>query len=463
MGESRGDAHRSLSPGDRIGPYQVIAPVGAGGMGEVYRARDDRLHRDVAIKIVSSRFALDAARQARFAREAQILAALNHPNIATLYGLEEVRGLQALVLELVEGENLADRLASQPTGVRLQEAVGIAQQMAAGLEAAHESGIVHRDLKPANIALRPDGTVKLLDFGLARALESTAGSDPAGPTITVGETGIGTVIGTPAYMSPEQARGQTTDKRTDIWSFGVVLYEMLTGRDGIPGPDDIGHDRGDSQPRAGLANTARDHTRPNSDAAATMSREGFATAAARHRRRADRARCPCRVTIFIRDGHGAWRGQGSCTKGPTRTATSCAGRRGRRADCTGLRGSRLVAAADRVIRWRGSDDGVTAAGSQRYSRAGKDPLAGIVARRPNARGCRHGCKRPTALSANPWSARGHTSGEHRGGLESVLLARRRVDRVLRGWAPEAYSSRGRRGSRHRRRVRIPGGRELGER
>jgi eukaryotic-like serine/threonine-protein kinase len=235
MGESRAEAHRSLSPGDRIGPYEVIAPVGAGGMGEVYRARDDRLHRDVALKIVSPRFALDPARLARFEREAQILAALNHPNIATLYGLEETRGLQALVLELVEGETLADRLASYPTGLPLQEAVGIAQQMAAGLETAHESSIVHRDLKPANIALRPDGTVKLLDFGLARALESTAESDSAGPTITVSQTGIGTVVGTPAYMSPEQARGQTIDKRTDIWSFGVVLYEMLTGRRAFQG------------------------------------------------------------------------------------------------------------------------------------------------------------------------------------------------------------------------------------
>jgi serine/threonine protein kinase len=169
MGDRHSEPHRSLSSGDRIGPHEVVARVGAGGMGEVYRARDDRLRRDVALKIVSPRFALDPARLARFAREAQILAALNHPNVATLYGLEEARGLQALVLEFVEGETLADRLASQPTGLPLQEAVGIAQQMAAGLEAAHESGIVHRDLKPANIAVRPDGSVKLLDFGLARA------------------------------------------------------------------------------------------------------------------------------------------------------------------------------------------------------------------------------------------------------------------------------------------------------
>ena len=228
MGEARAEA--ALSSGERVGPYEVIAPVGVGGMGAVYRAYDHRLRRDVAIKIVSPRFALDPARHARFARESQILAALNHPNIATVYGLEEARGFQALVLELVEGKTLENRLADQPAGMQLQEAVAIAQQMAAGLEAAHETGIVHRDLKPANIALRPDGTVKLLDFGLAKALEATVGSDSAAPTITAAETSVGAVLGTPAYMSPEQARGQTLDKRTDIWSFGAVLYELLTGR-----------------------------------------------------------------------------------------------------------------------------------------------------------------------------------------------------------------------------------------
>ena len=235
MGDTQPDAHRSLASGDLVGPYEVIARLGAGGMGEVYRARDHRLRREVALKIVSAKWALDPERLARFEREAQVLAALNHPNIATLYGLEEVRGSQALVLELVEGETVAARLGAHPRGLPVQEAMSIAQQVAAGLEAAHESGIVHRDLKPANIALRPDGTVKLLDFGLARAL-SADGSDYAGPTISIGETGIGTVLGTPAYMSPEQARGQTLDKRTDIWSFGVVLYEMLTGRTTFQGP-----------------------------------------------------------------------------------------------------------------------------------------------------------------------------------------------------------------------------------
>jgi serine/threonine-protein kinase len=230
MGEARAEAHGSLSSGDRIGPYEVIARVGAGGMGEVYKAYDHRLRRDVALKIVSPRFALDPERHARFVRESQILAALNHPNIATVFGLEDAHGHQALVLELVDGQTLADRLAAQPAGLHLQEVVDIAQQMAAGLEAAHESGIVHRDLKPANIALRPDGTVKLLDFGLAKALESTGGRDSAASTITIDGTAVGTVLGTPAYMSPEQTRGQTLDKRADIWSFGVVIYELLTGR-----------------------------------------------------------------------------------------------------------------------------------------------------------------------------------------------------------------------------------------
>ena len=159
----------ATAPGDRIGPYEVIALLGAGGMGEVYRARDHRLRREVALKIVSPRFALDPERRARFEREAQVLASLNHPNIATLYGLEDAPGVQALVLELVEGETLADRLASRPAGLDLEEALSVARQVAAGLDAAHEQGIVHRDLKPANIVLRPDGTVKLLDFGLARA------------------------------------------------------------------------------------------------------------------------------------------------------------------------------------------------------------------------------------------------------------------------------------------------------
>jgi eukaryotic-like serine/threonine-protein kinase len=224
----------SITPGDRIGPYEVVGLLGAGRMGEVYRAHDHRLRRDVALKVVSPRVAPDAQRRARLTREAHLLATLNHPNIASLYGLEEAGGIQALVLELVEGETLADRLAGRPGGLRLPDALAVAQQVAAALDAAHERGIVHRDLKPANIALRPDGTVKLLDFGLATVLDRSASGGLATATVTLGEP-AGAILGTPAYMSPEQARGLPVDRRTDIWAFGCVLYEMLAGRRAFEG------------------------------------------------------------------------------------------------------------------------------------------------------------------------------------------------------------------------------------
>jgi eukaryotic-like serine/threonine-protein kinase len=224
-----------LTAGARLGPYEVIALIGAGGMGEVYRARDTRLNRDVALKILSDAFAQNPERLARFKREAQVLASLNHPNIAAIYGFEEADGTNALVMELVEGTTLADRIAHRALPV--DEAIAIAQQIANALEAAHELGIVHRDLKPANINVRKDGTVKVLDFGLAKALDTAQGTGPmaqgdvtSSPTIASPITADHSVIlGTAAYMSPEQARGQPVDKRADIWAFGVVLYEMLAG------------------------------------------------------------------------------------------------------------------------------------------------------------------------------------------------------------------------------------------
>ena len=201
-------------------------------MGEVYRARDTKLHREVAIKVLPAAVAADPDRLARFEREAQVLASLNHPHIAAIYGLEEAGGVTALVLELVEGPTLADRLAHG--AIAVDEALPIARQIAEALEAAHDAGIVHRDLKPANIKLRPDGTVKVLDFGLAKALDRSAGgngSDPSNsPTLTARGTEAGLILGTAAYMAPEQARGRAVDKRADIWAFGVVLWEMLTGR-----------------------------------------------------------------------------------------------------------------------------------------------------------------------------------------------------------------------------------------
>jgi serine/threonine protein kinase len=221
--------------GSRIGPYEILSPIGAGGMGEVYRARDSRLGRDVAIKVLPRAFSEDPDRRARFEREARVLAALNHPHIAAIHGFEEAAGVGALVLELVEGPTLADRL--RQGAVPVGEAIAIARQIAAGLESAHEKGIIHRDLKPANIKLTAgDGAVKLLDFGLAKALEPRADGDPSqSPTLTSAGTRVGMILGTAAYMSPEQARGQALDKRTDIWSLGCVLYEMLAGRRAFPG------------------------------------------------------------------------------------------------------------------------------------------------------------------------------------------------------------------------------------
>jgi len=225
----------TLAPGVRLGPYEILAPLGAGGMGEVYRAKDPRLSREVAIKVLPQALANDSERLARFRREAQVLAALNHSQIAAIYGLEETGGAEALVLELVEGETLAERIARGP--VPLEEALPLARQIAEGLEFAHERGIVHRDLKPANVKITPDGKVKILDFGLAKALESGATSAPdltSSPTLT-GATQAGVVVGTAAYMSPEQARGKTVDKRADVWAFGAVLYEMLSGRKAFEG------------------------------------------------------------------------------------------------------------------------------------------------------------------------------------------------------------------------------------
>jgi serine/threonine protein kinase len=260
----------TIGPGTRLGPYEVSAPIGEGGMGRVWRAHHTALKRDDALKVLPEAFASDPDRLARFRREAQVLASLNHPNIAHVYGLEQSDGVQALVMELVEGPTLAERLeqvTSQksqvtshkgyvgrvprsegerarrgPAGLPIDEALAIARQMAEGLEAAHEQGIIHRDLKPANIKVRPDGTVKILDFGLAKALEPRSVTEvdaTASPTITSPAlmTGAGVLLGTAAYMSPEQARGKAADKRSDMWAFGCVVYEMLSGKRAFDGDD----------------------------------------------------------------------------------------------------------------------------------------------------------------------------------------------------------------------------------
>ena len=247
----------TLAAGTKLGPYEILSPLGAGGMGEVYRARDTKLNREVALKVLPQVFAADSQRMARFQREAQVLASLNHPNIAAIYGLQESDGVRALVMELVEGPTLAERIGvgaglvparpapakpasaqvGRPQGaplpaIPLAESLHIARQIAEALEAAHEKGIIHRDLKPANVKMTREGTVKVLDFGLAKAADDGAPPvDPSSsPTLTAQATQAGMIMGTAAYMSPEQAKGKAVDRRADIWAFGCVLYEMLTGK-----------------------------------------------------------------------------------------------------------------------------------------------------------------------------------------------------------------------------------------
>ena len=227
----------SLSSGQKLGHYEILELIGKGGMGEVYRAKDSKLGRDVAIKVLPEEFAQDRERLSRFKREAKVLASLNHPNIASIYGLEQSGSTHYLVLELVEGETLAERIARGP--IPIEESLEISTKIAAALEEAHEHGIVHRDLKPPNVKITPRDEIKVLDFGLAKAFaEETQQADSSmSPTITRDATRVGVILGTAAYMSPEQAKGKHVDKRTDIFAFGAVLFEMLTGKKAFAGDD----------------------------------------------------------------------------------------------------------------------------------------------------------------------------------------------------------------------------------
>src|SRR5262245_21267943 len=224
----------TLSAGTRLGVYEILEPLGAGGMGEVYRARDRKLGREVAIKVLPNEFASDHARVSRFEREARMLAAVNHPAIAAIYGAEEDGTTRYLVMELVERETLAQRLSTGALPVA--DSLRIAAQIAEALEVAHEKGVIHRDLKPANIKITPGAKVKVLDFGLAKAMELPfAGDMSRSPTLVMGDSRPGEVVGTPEFMAPEQARGKETDRRTDIWAFGCILYECLTGQRAFTG------------------------------------------------------------------------------------------------------------------------------------------------------------------------------------------------------------------------------------
>src|SRR6202166_1446773 len=228
----------TLKTGTTLGQYEIVGAMGAGGMGEVYQAHDTKLGRDVAIKVLPEAFAHDPERLSRFQREAKMLASLNHPNIATIHGLEQSGSTSYLVMELVSGETLAERV-KRDGAVPIEEALSIAKQIAEALEAAHEKGIIHRDLKPANVKLTPEGKVKVLDFGLAEAFEGDPSTEDIGnsPTLSMAATMQGVILGTAAYMSPEQAKGKQVDKRTDIWAFGAVLYELLTGKPAFHGED----------------------------------------------------------------------------------------------------------------------------------------------------------------------------------------------------------------------------------
>jgi eukaryotic-like serine/threonine-protein kinase len=267
----------ALTPGTRLGPYDILSALGAGGMGEVYRARDTRLNRDVAIKILPDVFATDPDRLARFEREARILGSLNHPHIAMIHGLEQAEGAQALVMELVEGDELAQRLARG--AIPIDEALPIAKQVAEALETAHEQGIIHRDLKPSNIKVRDDGTVKVLDFGLARAMDSAVGSAPhvsQSPTITTPAmmTGVGMILGTAAYMSPEQVERTRGGQAQRPVGLRLRALRDAHRRAGVPGRRGLRYARGGAPRRADLVRAAGEHAIADSPSASPLPREG---------------------------------------------------------------------------------------------------------------------------------------------------------------------------------------------
>ena len=281
----------ALHAGARLGDYEVVSSLGAGGMGEVYRARDTGLGREVALKLLLDEVSADPERLARFKREARVLASLNHANIATLYGFESEGDTHFLVMELVPGETLADRIARGP--IPVAEAIALFIEIAEGLEAAHEKGIVHRDLKPSNIKVSEEGSVKILDFGLAKALvEESGGADAAlshSPTLTLAATQRGQILGTAAYMAPEQAKGKSVDKRADVWAFGACLFEALAGKRMFQGDDASELLASVLLTEPAWERASRGDSPARQSAAAALPGEEPARPSARHRRRAHRA------------------------------------------------------------------------------------------------------------------------------------------------------------------------------
>ncbi len=270
----------SLESGTKLASYEILSLIGAGGMGEVYRAKDTKLGREVAIKVLPEAFARDEERLARFEREARILAALNHPGIATLYGLEESAGTSYLVMELVEGETLGERLDRGP--IPVDEAIALFEQIAEALDAAHEKNIVHRDLKPANAKITREGQIKVLDFGLAKDYKP-AGTDidlSDSPTLAKEDTREGTILGTPAYMSPEQARGKRVDKRTDIWAFGCCLFKSALWEVSFRQRHPLGHTECDPSGRARVGRFAENAAGAHRASASTLPGEGSQAPAA---------------------------------------------------------------------------------------------------------------------------------------------------------------------------------------
>ena len=444
----------ALTGGTRLGPYEITAQIGVGGMGEVWCATDTNLGRQVAIKILPDAFAHDPERLARFEREAKTLASLNHPNIAQIYGLEKTDPsassgqavIRALVMELVEGPTLADRIGQGP--IPIGEALPIARQIAEAVEAAHEQGIIHRDLKPANVKVRDDGTVKVLDFGLAKVIEGEPRSSSSlsmSPTITTpAMTQAGLILGTAAYMSPEQAKGRLADKRSDVWAFGAVLYRNADRQARLRGGGRLRYARAHPDEGAGLDRLAGSDSASHPPGAQTITSTGPSSASGGYRRCAVGTRRAADRTC------GRSRAGGESSSCPVAASDAAGGVCGRRGFSRGLGG-----VDDEAGGFRPGHTFFDHAACRRQvppARLGSSPCGRV------ARWLTHRVRRQSP--AVPSYARSTPSRRDHGRGKSVLLIRRTVARLLARWAPQE-SVRQRRRAHRPVRVSGPVGRELG--